>query len=69
MPILSAYVSARLRLIQKKGAPRNESFFNGGHRTFLITVTEYQKQRLLQILQETIAGPEVLAALCHRKRI
>ena len=33
-------------------------FFNGGHQTFLITVTEYQKKRLLQILQETIAGPE-----------
>jgi CRP-like cAMP-binding protein/ribonuclease BN (tRNA processing enzyme) len=33
-------------------------FFNGGHRTFLITVTEYQKKRLFQILQETIAGPQ-----------
>ncbi len=33
-------------------------FLNGGHRTFLITVTENQKWRLHQILQETIAGPE-----------
>ena len=33
-------------------------FLNGGHRTFLITVTENQKNRLHQILQETIAGPE-----------
>ncbi len=33
-------------------------FSNGEHRTFLITVTENQKRRLHQILQETIAGPE-----------
>jgi len=33
-------------------------FLNGGHRTLLITVTEYQKRRLLQILQETIVGPD-----------
>jgi len=33
-------------------------YLNGGHRTLLITVTEYQKRRLLQILQETIVGPE-----------
>ena len=33
-------------------------FLNGGCRTFLITVTENQRKRLNQILQETIAGPE-----------
>lgn len=33
-------------------------YLNGGHRTLLITVTEYQKQRMLQILQETIVGPD-----------
>lgn len=32
-------------------------FLNGGHQTFIITVTENQKWRLEQILQETIAGP------------
>jgi len=32
-------------------------FLSGSHRTFLITVTENQKHRLHQILQETISGP------------
>ena len=32
-------------------------FLNGGHQTFIITVTDNQKARLEQILQETIAGP------------
>ncbi|HBX69219.1 MAG TPA: cyclic nucleotide-binding protein [Chloroflexi bacterium] len=32
-------------------------FFNGEDQTCIITVTEDQKQRLEQILQETIAGP------------
>jgi CRP-like cAMP-binding protein/glyoxylase-like metal-dependent hydrolase (beta-lactamase superfamily II) len=32
-------------------------FFNGGHQTYIITVTENQKWRLQQILQETIGGP------------
>jgi len=32
-------------------------FLNGGHQTFIITVTESQKRRMAQILQETISGP------------
>ena len=32
-------------------------FLNGGHQTFIITVTEAQKRRMAQILQETISGP------------
>jgi hypothetical protein len=32
-------------------------FLNESHRTFVITVTENQKHRLHQIIQETIAGP------------
>jgi CRP-like cAMP-binding protein/glyoxylase-like metal-dependent hydrolase (beta-lactamase superfamily II) len=32
-------------------------FINGGQKTLVLTATEYQKQRLYQILQEAIAGP------------